>query len=91
MFCRRPCFALSAAAMAATILLSLRPAPAAAIHLDLVRAVVRSRARLDYGVLGIIVVSVATTGQAVGLLRRNHRRGLALLTASEEFLGRLRN
>ena len=41
------------------------------------------RARLDYGVLGIIVVSVATTGQAVGLLRRNHRRGLALLTAGE--------
>ena len=41
------------------------------------------RARLDYGVLGIIVVSVATAGQAVGLLRRNHRRGLALLTASE--------
>jgi diacylglycerol kinase family enzyme len=41
------------------------------------------RARLDYGVLGIIVVSVATAGQAVGLLRRNHRRGLALLTAGE--------
>ncbi|WIX76842.1 diacylglycerol kinase family protein [Amycolatopsis carbonis] len=41
------------------------------------------RARLDYGVLGIIVVSVATAGQAVGLLRRNHRRGLALLTADE--------
>ena len=40
-------------------------------------------ARLDFGVLGIIVVSVATAGQAVGLLRRNHRRGLALLTASE--------
>ena len=28
-------------------------------------------------------VSVATAGQAVGLLRRNHRRGLALLTAGE--------
>ena len=41
------------------------------------------RARLDYGVLGIIVISVATAGQAVGLLRRNHRRGLALLTAGE--------
>ncbi len=38
---------------------------------------------LDYGVLGIVVVSVATAGQAVGLLRRNHRRGLALLTAGE--------
>ncbi len=41
------------------------------------------RARLDYGVLGIIVVSVASAGQAVGLLRRNHRRGLDLLTAGE--------
>jgi hypothetical protein len=34
-------------------------------------------------VLGIVVVSVATARQAVGLLRRNHRRGLALLTAAE--------
>jgi diacylglycerol kinase family enzyme len=41
------------------------------------------RARLDYGVLGIVVVSVATARQAVGLLRRNHRRGLALLTATD--------
>ncbi len=41
------------------------------------------RARLDDGVLGIGAVSVATAGQAIGLLRRRHRRGLALLTATE--------
>jgi diacylglycerol kinase family enzyme len=41
------------------------------------------RARLDNGVLGIVVVSVDNARQAVGLLRRNHRRGLALQTAAE--------
>lgn len=41
------------------------------------------RARLDDGVLGVVVVSVDSARQAVGLLRRNHRRGLALLTATE--------
>ena len=41
------------------------------------------RARLDDGVLGIGAVSVDTARQAVGLLRRSHRRGLALLTATE--------
>ena len=41
------------------------------------------RARLDNGVLGIVVVSVGSARQAVGLLRRNHRRGLALRMAAE--------
>jgi diacylglycerol kinase family enzyme len=41
------------------------------------------RARLDHGVLGMVAVSVANARQAVGLLRRNHRRGLTRLTGTE--------
>lgn len=41
------------------------------------------RARLDEGALGIVVISVENARQAVGLLRRRHRRGLALLTAGD--------
>jgi diacylglycerol kinase family enzyme len=41
------------------------------------------RARLDRGVLGMVAVSVANARQAVGLLRRNHRRGLTRLTGTE--------
>jgi diacylglycerol kinase family enzyme len=41
------------------------------------------RARLDSGVLGVVTVAVDSARQAVGLLRRNHRRGLALRTAAE--------
>ena len=41
------------------------------------------RARLDHGVLGVVAVSVANARQAVGLLRRNHRRGLTRLTGAE--------
>jgi diacylglycerol kinase family enzyme len=41
------------------------------------------RDRIDDGVLGVVVVSVDSARQAVGLLRRRHRRGLALLTATE--------
>jgi diacylglycerol kinase family enzyme len=41
------------------------------------------RARLDHGVLGVVAVSVANARQAVGLLRRNHRRGLTRLTGTE--------
>ena len=41
------------------------------------------RARLDHGVLGMVAVSVANARQAVGLLRRNHRRGLTRLTGAE--------
>lgn len=41
------------------------------------------RARLDDGQLGVVVVSVDSARQAVGLLRRNHRRGLALGSAAE--------
>jgi diacylglycerol kinase family enzyme len=41
------------------------------------------RARLDSGVLGVVTVAVDSARQAVGLLRRNHKRGLALRTAAE--------
>jgi diacylglycerol kinase family enzyme len=41
------------------------------------------RARLDQGVLGIVAISVDSARQAVGLLRRNHQRGLTFLTADE--------
>ena len=41
------------------------------------------RARLDSGELGVVAVSVATARQAVGLLRRTQRRGLAILGAAE--------
>ncbi|HEY6746947.1 MAG TPA: diacylglycerol kinase family protein [Mycobacteriales bacterium] len=41
------------------------------------------RSRLDEGVLGIATVSVDSARQALGLLRRRHRRGLALLLAAE--------
>ena len=41
------------------------------------------RARLDRGELGVVSVSVATARQAVGLLRRTQRRGLAILGAAE--------
>ncbi|MGW4091085.1 diacylglycerol/lipid kinase family protein [Nocardia sp. NPDC004750] len=41
------------------------------------------RARLDAGLLGVVTVTVASTRQAVGLLRRAHDRGLARFTATE--------
>jgi diacylglycerol kinase family enzyme len=41
------------------------------------------RARLDRRVLGVVVVSVASARQAVGLLRRGHQRGLIRFTAAE--------
>ncbi|MEU1962345.1 diacylglycerol kinase family protein [Nocardia sp. NPDC019304] len=41
------------------------------------------RARLDAGLLGVVTVTVASTRQAVGLLRRAHDRGLVRLTATE--------
>jgi diacylglycerol kinase family enzyme len=41
------------------------------------------RARLDRGVLGIVVISVASARQAVGLLRRKHQRGLVRFTAAD--------
>jgi diacylglycerol kinase family enzyme len=41
------------------------------------------RARLDAGVLGIVVVSVGSARQAVGLLRRSHHRGLAVLAGTD--------
>jgi len=39
------------------------------------------RARLDRGVLGVVAVTVASAGQAVGLLRGRHTDGLRVLTA----------
>jgi diacylglycerol kinase family enzyme len=41
------------------------------------------RSRLDRRVLGVVAVSVANARQAVGLLRRNHQRGLIRLTAAD--------
>jgi diacylglycerol kinase family enzyme len=41
------------------------------------------RARLDDGVLGVVSVSVENTRQAIGLLGRTRRRGLAVYTAAE--------
>jgi diacylglycerol kinase family enzyme len=41
------------------------------------------RSRLDRQVLGVVAVSVANARQAVGLLRRNHQRGLIRLTATD--------
>jgi diacylglycerol kinase family enzyme len=39
------------------------------------------RVRLDRGVLGVVAVTVASAGQAVGLLRGRHTTGLRVLTA----------
>jgi len=39
------------------------------------------RARLDRGVLGVVAVTVANAGEAVGLLRGRHTTGLRALTA----------
>jgi diacylglycerol kinase family enzyme len=41
------------------------------------------RARLDAGTLGVVAVTVDSALQAVGLLRRQHSRGLTVLTADE--------
>ncbi|OOL33192.1 diacylglycerol kinase [Rhodococcus rhodochrous] len=41
------------------------------------------RPRLDRGVLGVVAISVAGAGQAVGLLRRAHSRGLVQRAATE--------
>src|SRR5574340_128506 len=41
------------------------------------------RTRLDRGRLGVVTISVASTRQAVGLLRRAHDRGLTQRTAVE--------
>ena len=41
------------------------------------------RARLDSGTLGVIAVTVASSRQAVQLLRRGHGPGLTMLTADE--------
>ncbi|WP_206024945.1 diacylglycerol kinase family protein [Rhodococcus sp. 14C212] len=41
------------------------------------------RPRLDRGVLGVVAISVAGAGQAVGLLRRTHSRGLVQRVATE--------
>lgn len=41
------------------------------------------RSRLDLGTLGVVAVSVTSTRQVIGLLRRAHRRGLTQATAQE--------
>lgn len=41
------------------------------------------RPRLDLGTLGVVALSVNSPRQALGLLRRAHRRGLTQATASE--------
>ena len=41
------------------------------------------RARLDAGTLGVVAVRVTSARQAIGLIRQEHRKGLAVLTASE--------
>ena len=41
------------------------------------------RARLDAGTLGVVAVRVTSARQAVGLIRQEHSKGLAVLTASE--------
>lgn len=41
------------------------------------------RPRIDLGMLGIVALSVTSTRQAVGLLRRAHQRGVIQSTASE--------
>ncbi|MDQ1672339.1 MAG: hypothetical protein QOC98_901, partial [Frankiaceae bacterium] len=41
------------------------------------------RTRLDGGQLGVVAITVASTRDAVGLLRRMHRRGLSVLSATE--------
>jgi diacylglycerol kinase family enzyme len=41
------------------------------------------RARLDAGTLGVVAVRVDSARQAVGLVRRGHGTGLAMLTADE--------
>lgn len=41
------------------------------------------RAHLDSGVLGVVTVTVGTTREAVGLLRRTHRQGLTQDTTAE--------
>ena len=41
------------------------------------------RPRLDLGTLGVVALSVNSPRQAIGLLRRAHRRGLTQATASE--------
>jgi diacylglycerol kinase family enzyme len=41
------------------------------------------RARLDTGVLGLVVISVASARQAVALLRRRHQHGLTRYAAAE--------
>ena len=61
MFRRRARFAISAAALAATILLSLPPAPAAAVHLDLVRAV-ETTLRANPGLLSVEEVRTQVEG-----------------------------
>ncbi|MFE4499639.1 diacylglycerol/lipid kinase family protein [Rhodococcus sp. NPDC056743] len=41
------------------------------------------RPRMDLGTLGVVALSVNSPRQAIGLLRRAHRRGLTQATASE--------
>jgi diacylglycerol kinase family enzyme len=41
------------------------------------------RARLDYGTLGVVAISVDSARRAVGLLNRSQHRGLDLLVATE--------
>ncbi len=41
------------------------------------------RARLDRGILGVVGVTVAGAGQAVGLLRGRHAAGLSVLTTKQ--------
>jgi len=41
------------------------------------------RARLDAGTLGLVAIRVTSARQAAGLLRHEHRKGLAVLTAEQ--------
>ena len=41
------------------------------------------RARLDAGTLGVVAIRVNSARQAIGLIRHEHRKGLAVLTAEQ--------